>query len=82
MTTKYDPQEVAAAQERLKAARAQRDRIIEEANDAFWLQVRDEVEVQKNLRQSHAAKALDWSREHIRQQIDAALKRQAAADSD
>ncbi|WP_435059516.1 hypothetical protein [Streptomyces sp. bgisy060] len=58
----------AEAKKRLDQAAKARDKAIEDAQRTYWSAVAAEIEA-KNLTQTAAAAHLDFSREHVRQQI-------------
>lgn len=66
--TRPDTPEATAAKQRLDAAAADRDKTIEAAQRAYWSAVAAEIAA-KNLTQIAVAKHLDFSREHVRQQV-------------
>jgi hypothetical protein len=63
-----DPQTLAAAQERLKAAQKKREKDHAAVDREFWTAVADEI-AGGNLRQVDAATALDITREYIRRNL-------------
>lgn len=68
MPTKPDTDQSRAAKERITAAAQARDKAIADAHRAFWQTVDAEIKA-KHITQTAVADHLDFSREHIRQQI-------------
>ncbi|SEE58870.1 hypothetical protein SAMN04490357_7669 [Streptomyces misionensis] len=66
--TRPDTPQAIEAKKRLDQAAAARDKAIEAARRAYWSAVAAEI-ASKNLTQVAVAAHLDFSREHIRQQI-------------
>lgn len=66
--TRPDTPEAAEAKKRLDAAATARDKAIEAAHRAYWAVVDAEIKA-KNLTQTAAAAHLDFSREHVRNQL-------------
>ncbi|MFI9588268.1 hypothetical protein ACIHCQ_42285 [Streptomyces sp. NPDC052236] len=78
MTTekkKPTPETIAAAKERLVAAKKQREQDRAEADRKFWQAVADEIDG-GNCRQVDAVEALDFNRDYIRRNL-----KQLAEDS-
>ncbi|WP_331719703.1 hypothetical protein OG590_40185 (plasmid) [Streptomyces goshikiensis] len=66
--TRPDTPEATAAKARLDKAAEARDQAIETARRTYWAAVKAEIEA-KNLTQGATAEHLDFSREHVRQQL-------------
>ncbi|MEU8434514.1 hypothetical protein AB0F18_16645 [Streptomyces sp. NPDC029216] len=66
--TRPDTDETIAAKKRLDEAAAARDKAIENAQRTYWAAVKTEMD-SKNLTQKAVAEHLDFSREHIRNQV-------------
>lgn len=66
--TRPDTDETTAAKVRLDEAAAARDQAIETAQRTYWAAVKAEMDA-KRLTQKAVADHLDFSREHIRNQV-------------
>lgn len=67
--TRPDTPEATAAKARLDKAAEARDKAIEAAHRAYWAAVKAEMDA-KNLTQKAVADHLDFSREHVRNQVN------------
>ncbi|WP_331745549.1 hypothetical protein [Streptomyces virginiae] len=67
--TKPDTPEAIAAKARLDKAAEVRNKAIEAANRAYWAAVKAEMDA-KTLTQKAVADHLDFSREHVRNQVN------------
>lgn len=66
--TRPDTDQTTAAKTRLDEAAAARDEAIETAQRTYWAAVKAEMDA-KNLTQKAVADHLDFSREHVRNQV-------------